>query len=232
MEYIIQDDPCVRIFETPQLAAIKDKNKNQPIAQLSYDLPEWAIQTIQPDPTPLKTLTPSRIDDDQLPVRSPLNKNDQSHRFQRGLLTHSLLQYLPDMEPETRIQAGQLYLTKKGHGVSPKIQKDILNEVMNILSNPDFAPYFGIHSQAEVPITGKVGNDIISGQIDRMLVTNDAIWIVDFKSNRPPPKQAKDVAPIYKQQLAAYKSLIKTIYQGHSIRTALLWTDGPYMMEI
>ena len=72
----------------------------------------------------------------------------------------------------------------------------------------------------------------LSGQIDRLAVTPSDVMIVDYKTNRPPPSRPQDVAAAYLYQLAAYALALKEIYPGRTIRAALLWTDGPHLMEI
>lgn len=237
--YMMTDGAHCLIYETPQLANIDHKEQSQDHDKKTLPLPTWALQTVRDEQVPSKTLAPSKLDDDTaLPVRSPLSGKDDTYRFRRGLLTHSLLQYLPDIALEKREETGKIYLSNKGQEVSPLIRDEILKESLAILNGPEFAPFFAEGSQAEVPVTGAVTNtetgktDIISGQIDRLLVTDDTVWIVDFKSNRPPPAEASGVPAIYKQQLAAYKALMGQIYPDHTIRTALLWTDGPHIMEI
>jgi ATP-dependent helicase/nuclease subunit A len=56
--------------------------------------------------------------------------------------------------------------------------------------------------------------------------------VVDYKTNRPPPTKVEHVAAAYLYQLAAYRLALHEIYAGRSVRTALLWTDGPRIMPI
>jgi ATP-dependent helicase/nuclease subunit A len=72
----------------------------------------------------------------------------------------------------------------------------------------------------------------LSGQIDRIAVTASEVMIVDYKTNRPPPVDVIKVAPAYLFQLAAYVLALREIYPGKLVRCALLWTDGPRLMEI
>ena len=65
-----------------------------------------------------------------------------------------------------------------------------------------------------------------------MLVREDEVMIVDFKTNRPPPLEAADVARAYILQLAAYRLAVARIYPETRIRAALLWTDGARLMPI
>ena len=56
--------------------------------------------------------------------------------------------------------------------------------------------------------------------------------IVDYKTNRGAPSTAEGVAPAYLYQLAAYCLAVREIVPGKPIRAALLWTQGPSLMEI
>jgi ATP-dependent helicase/nuclease subunit A len=60
----------------------------------------------------------------------------------------------------------------------------------------------------------------------------DSILIVDYKTNRPPPKEVAKVAEAYLLQLAAYRLAIGHIFSQQRVRAAILWTDGPRIMEI
>jgi ATP-dependent helicase/nuclease subunit A len=73
---------------------------------------------------------------------------------------------------------------------------------------------------------------MITGQIDRLAVVGDEVLIVDYKTNRPPPLKIEAVAAAYLFQLAAYRLALAEIYPGRVLRAALLWTDGPRIMQV
>ena len=210
----------------------KNKNKDEAI-----DMPPWATQQFEKENSSIQVLRPSTDFDDTAVAYSPLSRMDVAYRFRRGNLTHTLLQYLPDIDVQKRYNLGKLYLEKHASDVADDVRDEILSEVLSILSSDDFAPFFGSGSMAEVPVTGIVTHDngktdVISGQIDRLLVTDTDVWIVDFKSNRPPPTKPDQIPLAYRRQLSAYKRLMRDIYPNHQIRCALLWTDGPFMTEL
>ncbi|NJO32796.1 MAG: hypothetical protein HC869_06280, partial [Rhodospirillales bacterium] len=72
----------------------------------------------------------------------------------------------------------------------------------------------------------------LTGQIDRLVRVGKEILIVDYKTNRPPPHSVDDVAEAYTLQLAAYRLAVRQVFGTASVRAALLWTDGPRIMEI
>ena len=83
-----------------------------------------------------------------------------------------------------------------------------------------------------MPITGLVGDRIVNGQIDRLVVLPDQVLIVDYKSNRPPPDSPAAVSAAYLAQLALYRALLRQVYPERRVGAALLWTWGPRLMAI
>jgi ATP-dependent helicase/nuclease subunit A len=108
-----------------------------------------------------------------------------------------------------------------------------VRETLAVLEDPDFAPLFAQGaSRAEVPVTGLLGRFALSGQVDRLAVTDTDVWIVDYKTNRPPPRAVVDVDKAYVYQMAAYRRALQAIYPRHTVRCVLLWTDGPFLLEL
>ena len=158
-----------------------------------------------------------------------------AHQFRRGNIVHFLLKSLPELPPNTREIAMANYLEAPTHGLSAAAQIEIIREVLAVLNHPGLVSLFGSKSQAEVPILGNIGKSgeyLISGQIDRILITKSMVTIVDFKTNRSPPKSESDVEIVYLRQMAAYRSLLHSIYPEREIATVLLWTDGPQFMRL
>ena len=83
-----------------------------------------------------------------------------------------------------------------------------------------------------MPIVGLIGGHAVSAKIDRLVVADDRVVIVDYKTLRPPPVVEQDVPAIYLRQLAIYRAALARIYPGREIRCALLWTAGPQLMPI
>lgn len=188
-----------------------------------------------PEPAPPRPLAPSRPTDAEPPVVSPMGA-ESGRRFQRGIVIHRLLEVLPDLAPENRRAAAELFLARPLHGLDEETRAKTLTEVMAVIEDAAFGAIFAPGSRAEAPIAGLIdgpdGPQAISGQIDRLAVTAESVLIVDYKSNRPPPLNPGDVPEIYWRQMAAYRAIIAEIYPDRAIRCALLWTDGPRLMEL
>jgi ATP-dependent helicase/nuclease subunit A len=65
-----------------------------------------------------------------------------------------------------------------------------------------------------------------------LVVTDTDVLVLDFKTNRPPPLKVEDVAQVYLNQMAAYRALLQANWPDKHVRCALLWTDGPRLMEL
>ncbi len=194
-------------------------------------LPDWVKRPPPAEPDPPKPLVPSRPSGAEPPAFSPVSIMGPDC-FKRGLLVHRLLQSLPELELKEREAAARRYLALPMHNLPADAQDDIRREVLAVLDHPEFAPLFGPGSQAEVPLVGLIGDHAVSAQIDRLIVEEDRVLIVDYKTLRPPPAVEQQVAPIYLRQLAIYQAALARIYPGREIRCALLWTEGPRLMPI
>jgi len=230
--------------ETPQVKTMSRPANN--------DMPDqrWLKTTAPIEARPQPDISPSRArsnaetdtSDDkknnkgqniqkQPTAQSPLAGGD-TYRFRRGLVTHRLLEHLPDIDAGQRQKAAELFVSRHAKDLPQEIRTAIISETMAVLENPAFAPLFGPGSLAEVPLTGIVDGTTISGQIDRFLITENEIWIADFKTNRPPPADITGVSDAYRAQMKYYSDIVSKIYPKHKIRCFLLWTDGPRMMEL
>jgi len=203
-----------------------DKHATGKIRVTDAVLPDWATREPPQEPTPTRPLTPSKLEDEET-VLSPLEAGDDGTRFRRGLLLHRLLQLLPDLPADKRASACLAWLGKQ----STQPQR-LLDEVMAVIAHPEYGVLFGPNSRAEVPISGRVGNRVLSGQIDRLAVTKDTVWLVDYKTNRQPAATPESVDKAYLKQMAAYRAALQPLYPQHRIRSILLWTNGPSLMEL
>ena len=229
-------------------------------------LPEWSLNRIPYIPQRSIPMAPSHIapiesegedyidfefdtaaaqtetDADRLTEKSIVSPRilNEGGRFKRGLITHALLQYLPDLEPGSWPQAAAEFVDIRGHDLAPTTRASIIDETLRVLSKKSFAALFTAKSQAEVTIAavipppdGKGPPLKITGQIDRLAETETGIYIVDYKTNRPPPTALGDVEPAYHLQLSAYRLAIREVYGNNKpVHAALLWTHGPHLMEI
>ena len=203
------------------------------INALDDALPEWISFPPPAEPLPSSPLNPSRPDNEDPPIRSPLG-DDDGERFKRGTLIHRLLQTLPNLPPADWGKALKRYLALETHGLSSEQQVEIATETFAVLTDSKLFVLFGPKSIAEVPLAGSVGVGanarVIAAQIDRLVLDGDRVIIVDYKTNRPPPVDEAQVAPQYLHQMALYRAALRRIYPDRRVEAVLLWTDAPHAM--
>lgn len=220
-------------------------------------LPAWAKARAPREPMLTMPLVPSRLAPLEMeaeepapkpaaprrapvdpPIRPPVELADEG-RFLRGTLTHALLEHLPAVAKEKRRTAAEAFLASRAPLLSAQVREDIATETLAVLEDAVLAPLFGPGSRAEVAIAAEVphperGGALmrLTGKIDRLVHTGDAVMIVDYKTNRPPPADAARVPEAYLLQLAAYRLGVGRIFPGLPVQAAILWTDGARVMEI
>jgi ATP-dependent helicase/nuclease subunit A len=156
-------------------------------------------------------------------------------RFRRGDLIHRLLERLPEIEPAARPDAATRMLARE-RDLDGGQRDEMIAAAFGVLDDPRFAPVFGPGSRAEVAVAGRApelpSGMVISGRLDRLVVTPDRVLVVDYKTNRPAPATVEAADPAYIRQLAVYVAVLKALYPQRTVEAALVWTDGPALMPV
>ena len=105
-------------------------------------------------------------------------------------------------------------------------------QVFAVLDDARFARLFGPGSRAEVEVAGVVDGRVVAGRIDRLVVTDQEVLIVDFKTDRQAPDGPDGIPRAYAAQMAAYARLIAGVYPDKPVRATLLWTASARLMEV
>ena len=197
-------------------------------------LPAWLTRDAPREQFAARTVTPSGLLEDD--VRPVATGGGNAQGLLRGSLLHRLMQSLPGLSSDVRLKAAQDYLDRAGKDLPETDRAALAAQAMAVLDDARFAELFGPGSRAEVPIVGRLQTAgqtlLVSGQIDRLIVTKGFVLIGDFKTNRPPPRALTEVPPQYVRQLALYRAVLAKLYPDRSIRAALIWTEVPDLMEL
>ncbi|MGV7216577.1 double-strand break repair helicase AddA [Bradyrhizobium sp. UFLA05-112] len=201
-------------------------------------LPDW-----------LRTPAPKEIlDDDPLrpsgqaaeggrAVRTGESVQSRALALQRGTLVHRLLQSLPDIATDRRREAALGFMARNAADWPEADRVALADKVLALIAAPRFAAVFAAGSRAEVAIVGRLDRSgrppaLVSGQIDRLVVTPREVLIVDFKTNQVAPKSAAEAPAAYVRQLALYRAVLSSLYPQTPVRAVLLWTETLEYMEI
>jgi ATP-dependent helicase/nuclease subunit A len=205
-------------FGAPQIAPASAKAMHQSLA-----LPAWA-KTQAPGAKRIEIAAPSRLLRIDPALFSP--RGDGRKRFRRGQLIHGLLQRLPEVAPTQRAAAARAWLIRQG--VDEAEADAFAREALGVIEDPRFAAVFGAKSRAEAPIIGEAAGRSVRGIVDRIVVDDARVIVLDFKTDRPAPT-APDA---YVLQLALYREVLRKIFPGKPVSCALLWTEAPHLMEL
>jgi len=198
--------------------------------------PAWMSGLAPPETAGARYASPSSFSDGSPALASsPLAAAGGLGRYRRGELIHRLLQLLPDLAPERRAEAARRLLARE-RDLDDDQRAEMAHAALAVLEDARFAAVFGPGSRAEAALAGVVerlpGRLAISGRVDRLLVEDRRVVVIDFKTNRPAPTRIEDADQGYITQMALYWALLAEIYPGRSIEAALVWTDGPQLMPI
>lgn len=215
----------VRQSVRPTRDNAKALNKAKPVG-----IPVWARDVPKVDQSRIEKFRPSEYlsSMNDITAPSPLEAPGESYYIQLGTVIHQLFEFLPSLPKEERESAALKYLAKPAWKIAEKDQVATAKQVMLILNDPEFGALFGKNSRAEVSITGlfdrKGQKQVMSGQIDRLVVDDKSVTIIDFKNSRSVPQTVDKVDHKYIVQMASYRLALQQIYPDKEIKCALLYT--------
>ena len=223
--------PAFARFGPPPLIGQSDQDAESRRAKA----PDWLYQNAPGEDGAIQMAAPSALLlEQETPVLPPLGRA-RADRLKRGRLIHALLERLPALPEDKREDEARAFLNRDST-LSTDQKDDMLSAAMGVLTDPQFSEVFAAGGRAEAPIIGRSPalpeKTVINGIVDRLVVSDTSVLIVDFKTDRPPPKQANAVGLAYLTQMAAYAAVLKEAYPGREIRCALVWTDGPKLMDL
>ena len=153
--------------------------------------------------------------------------------LRRGTLVHLCLEHLPAAAPDMRQDLAERLLSSV-----PGLFDDVPAQaasLVRLVSDPQLSDVFEPTALSEVEMTatlGSLGQVRIHGVIDRLIVRDDAITAIDFKTNRLVPERSKDVPEGILRQMGAYREALVQIYPDRQIRLAILWTETGLLMAL
>ncbi len=226
-----EEVPIVYQFGAPQhaeIAAIQAEDA------LDF-MPDWINEMVAHESTGVRYAAPSSLLGDDPPVLPPFVKSNDE-RLKRGRLIHTLLQTLPDI-PQEDWHKHAMHFLRRDSELTEDQRQEMFDRATSVLNDPLFDPIFSANGRAEAPIVGGNAKKLpkglmINGRVDRLVITHDSVLIVDFKTDRPAPAREEDVGDAYTAQMAAYRAVLESAYPDKQVRCALVWTDGPKLMEL
>ncbi|MFO1154457.1 MAG: double-strand break repair helicase AddA [Rhodospirillales bacterium] len=224
-------EPTVLRITCPQTQGrhLHDTMFPSPLAEA----PPWMFTPPPPELTGSRPLAPSREDGGNVNAGRHSTTATGGQSLVRGRLIHRLLQSLPLASPgRAHFAHAHRWLARHTHHLGAEEREGMLREVLAVMDDPRFAALFGENSLPEVELAGTIGDRLVVGRVDRLVVTDAQIAIVDYKTDAVPPSLAQEVPRRYVRQMAAYRRVLQAVYSDRPIHCLLLWTQTPSIMRL
>jgi ATP-dependent helicase/nuclease subunit A len=147
---------------------------------------------------------------------------------QRGKLLHAMFERITD--------AGSLAAATQWLEATvrdPAIdKKQLMVAVAAVITNPEWSVFFSPAARAEVPLAAVVGDTVISGRVDRLVIEPGLVRLVDFKTGRSVPDDENGVIVPYLRQMAHYVAALEMIFPDAAVEASLLFTHAPKLISL
>ena len=195
-------------------------------ANMSVGAPLWLFVPAPHEQRPPRPLVPSRVDDDDYgdaPATSAMRK-----AANRGKLIHALLERITD---QVSLEKAEQWLMAQAPDHDIDLTQ-LVAEVRAIVRDTQWTAFFGPSARAEVPLVAVVGETVINGRIDRLLVEPGLVRAIDFKTGRQIPQDENGVPVPHLRQMAHYRAALQTIFPGSRVEVSLLFTHAPRFITL
>ena len=215
------------VHAAPQTAPLAPRAALPPEREAPPPLPAELRTAPAAEPAAPRPLAPSRAGREPAP-RSPIDDSGRRARL-RGIAAHRLLEHLPALAPDARPAEARRLLGKK-YDLDEGERQALAETVIALIADPAFAALFAPGALVEAPIAATVGDRVIAGQIDRLLVGEREVVALDYKSGHAPPADEAAVPEAYRAQMESYRAALAAVFPGRKISCGLLFIDAPRLI--
>ncbi|MDX3885621.1 MAG: double-strand break repair helicase AddA [Sphingomonas sp.] len=201
-----------------------------PRAAIPFAQPEWLRRPAPREAQPPRPLAPSSLGLDAVADPPPTPAMQEAAR--RGTWLHALFERLPALPADRRHVAALAWLEHSAGVTDAALRERLAADACGVIADPAFADVFGPDSLAEAPIAAVVEGRVVAGTVDRLLVRDGSVRIVDFKTGRRVPAGLEAVPDHHLRQMAGYAAALAVVFPRHRIDAALLYTGGPRMIVL
>ncbi len=223
------DDPHwpqpVRQFRSGPATVMRDDEVKPDATLLTTD--RWWQRQAPAEARPPRPLAPSSLGPDT--VADPPPDAARKEAARRGTALHRLFETLPGLAADVRRNVALQWCLLN---VPDLEAEELVATVLAVLDDPAFAAVFAAGALTEAPVAAVVGEAVIAGSIDRLLVSETEVLAVDFKTGSRVPAGLDMVPPSHLAQMGAYAAALARVFPGRTVRAGLLYTAGPRLIEV
>nr|WP_264723281.1 UvrD-helicase domain-containing protein [Wolbachia endosymbiont (group A) of Sphecodes monilicornis] len=133
--------------------------------------------------------------------------------YARGLIIHSILQYMPKIEKERRKNWVRKYLDNISED-----KDEIYSKILAF--NEKYGYLFDLEGKSEITLSGTIDGKSVLVRLDRLCITQDKAIIIDYKSHRNVSVSSLNEI---KKQMLTYKTLVQEIYPNKQVECVVIW---------
>lgn len=169
----------------------------------------------------IEIISPSKL----IYIEAKTKLGQSNQEMTRGILIHKLLELHQQLKSKNAELVFENIFSQYPEMDNQQIL-EIKAEVLNNINNPQLSFLFQANSHNEVPIFGYDDDKIISGKIDKIIIEENTISIIDFKTTIVNTEaNIEKMAEKYIPQLTSYKNLVQKIYPDKELKTGILFTN-------
>ena len=219
--------PCVDraatpayVFEENRANAIQALKPAQSDPTATPELPDWLERPAPREdaPRPTRRIAPAVVDD------------GKETALARGTLAHQLLEHLAGLDDAERRRRAAALAERLAPELPDGMRADVCSVVLDVLERPEFAFMFS-GTAGRGARAGELDGRLVEGQMDRLVVTDDEVVVIDFKTGAP-PSSWMDAPAGYRDQVGDSAALLADVYPGRAIRGMLFYVEGPALLEM
>ncbi|UIP92947.1 UvrD-helicase domain-containing protein [Wolbachia endosymbiont of Anopheles demeilloni] len=137
--------------------------------------------------------------------------------YARGLIIHSILQYMPKIEKDRRKNWIRKYLDS----INTSEDKDeIYSKILTFNEKYDYL--FDLEGKSEIPLSGTIDGKPVLVRLDRLCITEDKAIIIDYKSHHNVSISSSNEI---KKQMLIYKTLVQEVYPDKQVECLVIWME-------
>jgi ATP-dependent helicase/nuclease subunit A len=108
----------------------------------------------------------------------------------------------------------------------------ISSSLQKLMANKEFTELLKYDLKTELSFGYKAGSEMKIGRVDLVVMRENQVIIIDYKSDRKPAKDIQSIPESYVTQLAFYLEAFKEIYPNKTIKCKILWLENGNIMDV
>ncbi|MGV3278725.1 UvrD-helicase domain-containing protein [Rickettsiales bacterium LUAb2] len=147
-----------------------------------------------------------------------------------GTVIHKIIEYLSFIPKSEQNNFITYTLQNELKFLENEEQLKISKRLINLINDPKYNFIFNSNNNtlSEAAIAGSLGDKQISSRIDKLIITEQEVFIIDYKF----AKSSNSNINSYSAQINHYKTLLQSIYPNKNISGYLLFLNSQDLIKI